>query len=53
MLAKIFGFFTIRMNNTLDKKAPMINLDVLVMEHLFYGQNIVRVGSMDDSHDKR
>ncbi|CAO3607438.1 unnamed protein product [Mucor hiemalis] len=42
VLAKIFGFFTIRMNNTLDKKAPVINLDVLVMEHLFYNQNIIR-----------
>jgi hypothetical protein len=43
VLAKIFGFFTIRMNNTLDKKAPIINLDVLVMEHLFYNQNIIKV----------
>ncbi|KAG2202212.1 hypothetical protein INT47_002131 [Mucor saturninus] len=41
VLAKIFGFFTIRMKNTLDKKTPVFNLDVMVMEHLFYNQNIV------------
>ncbi|KAI9266247.1 hypothetical protein EDC94DRAFT_32754 [Helicostylum pulchrum] len=42
VLAKIFGFFTIRMKNTLDKKAPLFNLDVMVMEHLFYNQNIIK-----------
>ncbi|KAG2234547.1 hypothetical protein INT48_007360 [Thamnidium elegans] len=42
VLAKIFGFFTIRMKNTLDKKAPLLNLDVMVMEHLFYNQNIIK-----------
>ncbi|KAI8993291.1 hypothetical protein BDB01DRAFT_775799 [Pilobolus umbonatus] len=41
VLAKIFGFFTIRMKSTIDKKATL-NLDLLVMEHLFYGQNIIR-----------
>ncbi|KAI9262234.1 hypothetical protein BDA99DRAFT_510606 [Phascolomyces articulosus] len=42
VLAKIFGFYTIRIRSTVDKRI-LLNLDVLVMEHLFYGivpQNI-------------
>ncbi|GAN05268.1 hypothetical protein MAM1_0086c04737 [Mucor ambiguus] len=41
VLAKIFGFFTIRMKNAADKKS-ILNLDVLVMEHLFFNQNIIK-----------
>ncbi|KAK4522106.1 uncharacterized protein ATC70_004645 [Mucor velutinosus] len=41
VLAKIFGFFTIRMKNAADKKS-ILNLDLLVMEHLFFHQNIIR-----------
>ncbi|KAI7879637.1 hypothetical protein K492DRAFT_81675 [Lichtheimia hyalospora FSU 10163] len=36
MLAKIFGFYTIRIRSIEDKRV-LLNLDVLVMEHLFYG----------------
>ncbi|KAG2220259.1 hypothetical protein INT45_009874 [Circinella minor] len=36
VLAKIFGFYTIRIRSTTDKRI-ILNLDVLVMEHLFYG----------------
>lgn len=36
MLAKIFGFYTIRIRSVEDKRV-LLNLDVLVMEHLFYG----------------
>lgn len=42
VLAKIFGFFTIRMKNAADKKS-ILNLDVLVMEHLFFSQNVIKV----------
>ncbi|KAF1803594.1 hypothetical protein FB192DRAFT_1279569 [Mucor lusitanicus] len=41
VLAKIFGFFTIRMKNAADKKS-ILNLDVLVMEHLFFNQSIIK-----------
>ncbi|KAI9487374.1 MAG: hypothetical protein EXX96DRAFT_475244 [Benjaminiella poitrasii] len=41
VLAKIFGFFTIRMKNVIDKKT-IFNLDVLVMEHLFFNQKITK-----------
>ncbi|KAI8145663.1 hypothetical protein BJV82DRAFT_601784 [Fennellomyces sp. T-0311] len=36
VLAKIFGFYTIRIRSVADKRV-ILNLDVLVMEHLFYG----------------
>lgn len=36
LLVKIFGFYTIRIRSTSDKRT-LLNLDVLVMEHLFYG----------------
>lgn len=42
VLAKIFGFFTIRTKSATDKKS-ILNLDVLVMEHLFFSQNIIKV----------
>ncbi|KAL7331281.1 hypothetical protein PS15p_203492 [Mucor circinelloides] len=41
VLAKIFGFFTIRIKNAADKNS-ILNLDVLVMEHLFFNQNIIK-----------
>ncbi|KAI8646176.1 hypothetical protein BD408DRAFT_381112 [Parasitella parasitica] len=41
VLAKIFGFFTIRIKNAADKKS-ILNLDVLVMEHLFFNQSIYK-----------
>lgn len=45
MLAKIFGFYTIRIRSVEDKRV-LLNLDVLVMEHLFYGATpqITQVG---------
>ncbi|KAI8344710.1 hypothetical protein BC941DRAFT_387495 [Chlamydoabsidia padenii] len=39
LLAKIFGFYSIQMQSTDDKKQTF-NIDVLVMEQLFYGQSI-------------
>ncbi|KAI8882619.1 hypothetical protein K501DRAFT_251026 [Backusella circina FSU 941] len=41
VLAKIFGFFTIRIKNTLDKKETL-DMDVLIMEHLFFGHQIIK-----------
>jgi hypothetical protein len=42
VMAKIFGFFTIRMKSAIDKNS-VLNIDVLVMEHLFYNRNIAKV----------
>ncbi|KAG0191355.1 hypothetical protein DFQ28_000368 [Apophysomyces sp. BC1034] len=41
VLAKIFGFYSIRMKSTNDKSVDL-EMDVLVMEHLFHGQTITR-----------
>lgn len=42
MLAKIFGFYSVQMR-TLNDKKQVFNMDVLVMEQLFYGQSISKV----------
>ncbi|KAI8887320.1 hypothetical protein K501DRAFT_212103 [Backusella circina FSU 941] len=41
LMAKIFGFFTIRMKSAVDKNS-VLNIDVLVMEHLFYNRNVIK-----------
>ncbi|KAF7727742.1 hypothetical protein EC973_007201 [Apophysomyces ossiformis] len=41
ILAKIFGFYTIKMKSTVGKSVDL-EMDVMVMEHLFYGQTIAR-----------
>ncbi|KAI8330990.1 hypothetical protein BC941DRAFT_475162 [Chlamydoabsidia padenii] len=41
VLAKIFGFYSIQMRG-LDDKKQIFNMDVLVMENLFYGQSIIK-----------
>lgn len=42
MLAKVFGFYSVQMRTLSDKK-QVFNMDVLVMEQLFYGQSISKV----------
>lgn len=44
MLAKVFGFYSVEMR-TLNDKKQIFNMDVLVMEQLFYGQSISKVGA--------
>ncbi|ORZ13259.1 hypothetical protein BCR42DRAFT_355612 [Absidia repens] len=39
ILAKIFGFYSVQIR-TLNEKKELLNMDVLVMEQLFYGQSI-------------
>ncbi|KAI7898140.1 uncharacterized protein BX663DRAFT_556092 [Cokeromyces recurvatus] len=51
ILAKIFGFFTIQTKNLLDKKT-IFNLDVLVMEYLFFKQNIIKKFDFKGIHDR-
>ncbi|KAG2173975.1 hypothetical protein INT44_000089 [Umbelopsis vinacea] len=41
VLAKIFGFYTIKIRKLAEDKTTL-KMDILVMEHLFYGQNISR-----------
>ncbi|ORX63220.1 hypothetical protein DM01DRAFT_1403580 [Hesseltinella vesiculosa] len=41
ILAKIFGFYSLQIR-TLDDKRTLLDIDVLVMEQLFYGQTIER-----------
>ncbi|KAG1056186.1 hypothetical protein G6F43_001910 [Rhizopus delemar] len=50
VLAKIFGFFTIRIKNT---QKTILNLDVLVMEHLFYDQHIIQKFDFKGIHDRQ
>ncbi|KAI8086362.1 uncharacterized protein BX664DRAFT_264746 [Halteromyces radiatus] len=42
ILAKIFGFYTVQMR-TMDDKKQVLNIDVIVMEQLFYGQSISKI----------
>ncbi|CAO3683131.1 unnamed protein product [Umbelopsis ramanniana] len=44
VLAKIFGFYTIKIRKLAEDKTTL-KMDILVMEHLFYGQNISRVSN--------
>ncbi|CAO3584071.1 unnamed protein product [Absidia cylindrospora] len=39
ILAKIFGFYSVQIRD-LNEKKELLNMDVLVMEQLFYGQSI-------------
>ncbi|KAH8555969.1 hypothetical protein BGW37DRAFT_402167, partial [Umbelopsis sp. PMI_123] len=41
VLAKIFGFYTVKIRKLAEDKTTL-KMDILVMEHLFYGQNISR-----------
>ncbi|KAI9007924.1 hypothetical protein CLU79DRAFT_840394 [Phycomyces nitens] len=52
LLTKIFGFYTIRMRSLEDKKV-FLNIDVLVMEHLFYGQSIIKRFDFKGIQDRR
>ena len=45
VLAKIFGFYTIKIKDT-KKNNNIIKMDVLVMEHLFFGKTITSVSIM-------
>jgi hypothetical protein len=45
VLAKIFGFYTVKIRKLAEDKTTL-KMDILVMEHLFYGQNISRVSEI-------
>ncbi|CAO3686824.1 unnamed protein product [Rhizopus stolonifer] len=50
VLAKIFGFFTIQIRNA---QKLSFDLDVVVMEHLFYGQHIIQKFDFKGIHDRQ
>ncbi|RUS34161.1 hypothetical protein BC938DRAFT_482212 [Jimgerdemannia flammicorona] len=51
LLAKIFGFYTIKMKNLANNQTAM-KMDVLVMEHLFFGQTITRKFDLKGIQDR-
>ncbi|KAG0320175.1 hypothetical protein BGZ99_004665 [Dissophora globulifera] len=50
VLAKIFGFYTLKINN--GETGQVLKIDVLVMEHLFYKQKITRTFDLKGIQDR-
>ncbi|KAF9173411.1 hypothetical protein BGX21_001229 [Mortierella sp. AD011] len=50
VLAKIFGFYTLKIKN--GESGHALKIDVLVMEHLFYNQKITRTFDLKGIQDR-
>ncbi|KAI1316992.1 hypothetical protein EDD11_009150 [Mortierella claussenii] len=50
ILAKIFGFYTLKVKNR--DSGQVLKIDVLVMEHLFYNQKITRTFDLKGIQDR-
>ncbi|KAF9436888.1 hypothetical protein BGZ76_002689 [Entomortierella beljakovae] len=50
VLAKIFGFYTLKIKN--NETGNVLKIDVLVMEHLFYNQKITRTFDLKGIQDR-
>ncbi|KAF9933807.1 hypothetical protein FBU30_004405 [Linnemannia zychae] len=50
VLAKIFGFYTLKIKN--GQSGQVMKIDVLVMEHLFYNQKITRTFDLKGIQDR-